>query len=177
MQRYDRMIEDRKLTMYAGRSGHTLVEIMIVLLLTGIIVAGSTAAFCQCLRLWRACDDEIMAAGGAMLTMQKIASGYSGKPGLRMAEYIPGTSPSTTNGGSRIDFTFEGSNYFFALDGKNVVDEKGSIIGRNVWNMSFAATNPARPGIVEVELTYYRTALFDESEIMRLETWVAMRNR
>lgn len=160
-------------------AGFTLTEVMVATALAGLVVAGSVTSMVQIQRLWTLAESEIEGTGEAALAVQKMVSGWNGSPGIRMAEWNPGTSPTivTKNGGDyRIEYTFNGTNYWLEYDGSETIfNQDGTVICRNV-SQPFAFSIPAS-GVVKVDLGLFRTTATSGQRYVRLATWTALRNR
>jgi len=163
-----------------SKLGFTLTEVLVVMLITGLIIAGSVASLWQIQRLWKVCEIELEGTGEAALALQKMVSGCYGNPGLRMAEWnssVPTPRVVTTNGGPhRIEFTYNGGSYYYQYDGGNqITDQDGVVICDNVAQpFSFSVY---QSGVVKIDLGLYRIGAFTSTRYIRLATWVALRNR
>jgi prepilin-type N-terminal cleavage/methylation domain-containing protein len=160
--------------------GFTLVETLIVMGIMGLITAGTLSALWQAQRLWRSTENELEGIAAATLALQKMIGGYSGKPGLRTAEWdraIP--SPKiTTDGGrpTRISFVAAGVTNSFQLSGDRLIDKSGQVLCGNVMSVEFTQSAD-KPATVKVDLMIMFTGAFAPQRYYRLVSWVAMRNR
>ena len=72
----------------AGRTGFTLIELMIAVGLFSLVIAGSLGVYIMCQRMWRSTSLSMDTSHMASLAIQRLVNGVGTNSGLRAAASI-----------------------------------------------------------------------------------------
>lgn len=157
-------------------SGYTLLEMLIVTVVFGLIIAGTFEVYISCGKYWHATTLSVDAARKANLAIQRIVCGMGTNNGLRAASAV--TIVNSTNNAWRLTVS-NLSGEVTGIDYDNVQKQirlwpnTNSIIGNNITTSRVAVN---ANGTIEIELT---VALSDGAFVASNQAgmFISMRNQ